>query len=160
MTTLLACRDRTGKHRRPNDEVNVLSYLRFTPTEYEAITRVRRRLDLRGFDARTLRLILSLSLMGDAPALAERVRGLRDAEMRLLRDHLRGEAPPSFTAEELRTIAEACGAAPPLVRFAGPLQRVLVGRLRKASPRLARKLSRMSISQFVRVFEQAQGRGR
>jgi len=136
-----------------------LSHLRFTPAEYECIVRVRRRLDLRGFDARTLRRILSLSLMGEAPALAERIRGLRDAEVRLLRDHLRGERSQAFTADEWRTIAEVCGAAPACLRFAGPLQRLLVGRLRKASPRLARRLGRMSLTQFVRVFEQAQQRG-
>lgn len=137
-----------------------MSNLRFTPAEYECIVRVRRRLDLHGFDVRTLRLVLSLSLMGEAPLLAERIRGLRNAEIRLLRDHLRGERPQPFTAEEWRAIAEVCGAAPACVRFAGPLQRVLVGRLRKASPRLARRLGRMSITQFVRVFEQAQQHGR
>jgi hypothetical protein len=137
-----------------------LSYLRFTPSEYEAVVRVRRRLDFRGFDARTVRLILSLSLMDESLALAERIRTLNDDQIRLVRDHLRGEKPQSFTEAEWRVIAEACGAAPACVRFAGPLQRVLVGRLRKASPRLARRLGRMSISQFVRVFEQAQRLGR
>ncbi len=136
-----------------------MGYLRFTPAEYQAIARVR-RLDLDRYDPHLFRLILVLSLVDAEPELAERIRSLRDGEVRLLRDHLRGEGKRrSFTDEEWRAIAEACVSVPADARFARPFQPVLVRHFRKACPSLARKLGRMSVTQFVQVFEQAQRRG-
>jgi hypothetical protein len=137
-----------------------LTHLRFTPAEYNAIAHVRHRLDLTTFDVGTIRLILVLSLLDDMPLLSDRVRRLKDNEIRLLRDHLRteGTTPPRrpFSAEEWHALAEACRGVPAGARFARPFQPALVRHFRKASPSLARKLARLSVTQFVQIFEQAQ----
>ena len=132
-----------------------MSHLRFTPAEYEALARVR-RLDLRGEDIPAFRLLLSALLFDDTPELAQRILRLRDGEVRLIRDHLRARKRQSFTAEEWRAIAEACRILPATTRFARPVQAVLARHFRKASPGLARKLGRLSVTQFARVFEQVQ----
>ncbi len=134
-----------------------LSYLRFTPAEYRAVSRVCRRLDLGSYDPPTFQRVLALALADATPTLAERVGRLDRAEVRLLHDHMRAElkaAQPPFPSDEWRKIEEACESVPATHRFAHQIQRAVVRSLRPAAPGLSRKLSRMSISQFVRLFEQ------
>jgi hypothetical protein len=135
---------------------NALNYLRFSPAEYRDITRVCRTLDLRRLDPPAFQRLAALCLADAASKLARRIRGLLPAEVRLLHGRLRAEVEggrrSSFSPEELRALAGACGPVPPGVRFIGPFQGAFVRRLRHASPGLSRKLARLSVGQFVRLF--------
>lgn len=134
-----------------------MSYLRFSPAEYRAVSRICRRLDLGSYDPPTFQRVLALALSDASPMLAERIGRFERAEVRLLYDHLRVEvkgAQPPFPSEEWRKLGEACESVPATHRFAHQIQRAVVRSLRPAAPGLSRKLSRMSISQFVRLFEQ------
>ncbi len=72
--------------------MNVVSYLGFTRSEYDAIYGVRRLLDLSHYNEPTFRLNLALLLSEDWPELARRVARLTDAEAGILLERLRGAA--------------------------------------------------------------------
>jgi hypothetical protein len=141
-----------------------VTHLRLTPPEYQSIAAACRERGLARLDFPAFRRLLAAALADCSPALAERVAGLTGGQSLLLRQHLRageegGPPGPAFTAGELGTLAELCGFVPDSIRFAGPVRRLLVRCLRPYSPGLARKLSRLSLSQFERLYEQVRGRG-
>jgi hypothetical protein len=140
-----------------------LSYLRFTPAEYRAVARVCRRLDLGSYNPPTFQRVLALALSDASPGLSDRVSRFGRGEVRLLYDHLRAktrDAQRPFPSEEWRKLGEACESVPATHRFAHQVQRAVIGHLRTASPGLCRKLARMSISQFVRLFDRVRESGR
>jgi hypothetical protein len=140
-----------------------LSCLRLTPAEYHSIACVCRERGLARLDLPAFRRLLAAALAEASPPLAGRVAGLSGVQTLLLRQRLRageggGRPEPSFTAGERRLLAAAAGSVPATARFAGPARRLLLRLLRPYSPALARKLSRLSLSQFERLYEQARGR--
>jgi hypothetical protein len=135
-----------------------LSYLRLPPADYRAISRVCRSLDLASFNQPTFRRLLVGFLTEGLPELANRLRGLRKAEMQALYQHLRAEGKDcvrrTFTPEEVQTLADACVVLASSTRFTRPLRRILVRSFRRDWPRLARKVGRLSGTQFDRLYEQ------
>jgi hypothetical protein len=135
-----------------------LSYLRLPPADYRAISRVCRSLNLASFNQPTFRRLLVGFLAEGLPELANRIRGLRKAEMQILYQHLRTEGMDgvrrSFTPEEVQTLADACVVLSSSMRFTRPLRRILVRSFRHDWPRLSRKVARLSGTQFDRLYEQ------
>ena len=98
-----------------------MSYLRFSPAEYRAVSRICRRLDLGSYNSPTFQRVLALALSDASPMLAERIGRFQRAEVRLLYDHQRAEAKgaqPPFPSEEWRKLGEACESVPATHRFA------------------------------------------
>jgi hypothetical protein len=62
-----------------------------------------------------------------------------------------------FTAAELRTLVEALAPFPLTGRFARPLRRHLVACLTATSPKVARKISRLTEDGFERLCNQILG---
>jgi hypothetical protein len=141
-----------------------LSYLRFTPADYQALARACRAYDLARLDLLTFRDLLAAAVAGRSPDLAARVGGFNSGQIFLLQQHLRsgekGGARLALTAAEWRTLAEWCGSAPGSTRFVGVFHRLLVRQLRKAAPGLARKLEGLNAAQLERLYEQVQRRRR
>ena len=141
-----------------------MSYLRFTPADYQTLARVCRNHNLARLDLLTFRDLLAAAVADRAPDLAARVGGFNSGQVFLLQQHLRagekGGARPALTAAEWRMLAEWCGSAPGPTRFVGVFHRLLVRQLRKAAPGLARKLEGLSAAQLERLYEQVQRRRR
>jgi hypothetical protein len=125
-----------------------VSHLRFTPPEYETISRVCERLGPDGHQLRKLQRLLVASLASSSPALAERIAHLQPRHLSLLHYHFWGRPEPTrelhFTVEEIKVLADACGKLVFNARFAQSVRRALVPMLREASPFLAAKIQRLS----------------
>ena len=133
-----------------------MTHLRFTPAEYWAISRVHHRLDFNRIDLSGFQRTLTASLADASPGLAGRISRFAQGEVRLLHAHFRAEATGRrqvLTAEEWQKLGEACESVPSTQRFAYLIQRMVSDHLRTTARGLYRKLSRVSISQFVRLFE-------
>jgi hypothetical protein len=127
-----------------------VSWLRFSPREYQAIARLCRSLDPRKNPYKLKRHLVQ-SLTPSLPALAERIGQLRHCELRLIQEHFRECQQPSghgLTAEEILTLTETYGSLLCHARFARPLRRALLDRLWERSPDLGRKLNRLTVAQF------------
>jgi hypothetical protein len=134
-----------------------LSYIRFTPQEYQAILGLCRSLALRPEDLPIFRILLVESLAKSYPDLARRVDGFRPDQLRLLFRRVRrrrGACRVEFTAEERRALHRACAAFPLPGRFKRHLQDALVRRFRQEAPGLAEKLTRLDARQFERLYEE------
>ena len=144
-----------------------MSYLRFIPAEYETIARCSREHDLAARNQPTFKRLLIQALREVRPELAVRIAGLGRKRMDVLYGHFRfgprpaADAPAPavdveqrFTPGEIQTLAEACGAAASPVRFVRPFRRVLVELFEEVSPRLARKLNRLSSREWEGLYEQ------
>ena len=136
-----------------------MSYLRFTPDEYRTIADVchEHRLDQLSQPAFHRRLMETLRRL--APALADRIARLGRAKRTLLYWHFRTRTPVvrprlTFTAQDLRLVAEACLTVPFRVRVVRPFKHVLVELFQEECPALARKLARLSGRQFEQLYEQ------
>ncbi len=135
-----------------------MNYLRFSPPEYRAMTRVYRELALVRENLTAFGCLLSFELNDTWPGLARRIDGFSDGELRLLRERMQGHPDSGLTAAELRTLAEAWGPLPLTGRFVRPLRRHLVVWLMRGYPKLARKVARLSDDAFERLCGQLQGR--
>jgi hypothetical protein len=136
----------------------VVSYLRFTPQEHDAIAHLWRSHDLNTFPHHVLRRLLIEALTDPFPALASRIAQFRNRELRILGDHLRGRRPVheghDLNAEELGVVAEAGGPLLCHARFIQPLKRALVRQVHEEHPALAVKLDRLSLRQFEQLCQQ------
>jgi hypothetical protein len=127
-----------------------VSWLRFSPREYQAIARLCRWLDPRKKTYKLKRHLVQ-TLTPSLPALAERIGHLRHCELRLIQEHFQECQRPSghgLTDEEIRTLTESYGNLLCHARFARPLRRTLLERLGEYSPELGRKLNRLTVAQF------------
>jgi len=135
-----------------------LSYIRFTPQEYQAILGLCRSLALRDEDLPIFRILLVESLAKSYPELVRRVDSFRPDQLRLLfrrvRRRRRGASRIEFNAEERRALSRACAAFPLPGRFKRHLQDALVRRFRQEAPGLAAKLTRLDARQFERLYEE------
>jgi hypothetical protein len=135
-----------------------MTHLSLTSAEYRAVSRVHYRLDFNRIDFPGFQRILTVSLADTSPGLAGRISRLGQGEVRLLYAHFRAEVTGRrqvLTAEEWQKLGEACESVPSTHRFAYLIQRMVSGHLRATARDLYRKLSRVSITQFVRLFEKA-----
>ena len=97
-----------------------MSYLRFTPLEYQAICQLCRPLDLGDDFLPDFKGFLVASLLGDLPDLAKRIALLRRNQLRILFQHVRGrkaQAADVLSAAELRALAQACRSLVGVPRF-------------------------------------------
>jgi hypothetical protein len=143
---------------------HLVSYLRFTPSEYEAISRLNRSLSLNRYPLPAFRRLLIASLADTLPELARRVAGLRRQQIQLLYRHLqdrpRAERRHDLAPEEVGLVADAAGPLLFRARFARHLKRALVEHFGAVSPALATKLERLSLYRFEALCEQVQERVR
>src|SRR5437016_5988945 len=89
-----------------------MSYLRFTPAEYEAIDRVCQPVNLSEDFFEVFKFFLVEALVPTMPNLAGRIAQFRQPRLRLLFDHLRGDrtARPGhgLTPAEFAAFAAGC----------------------------------------------------
>jgi len=148
----------------------MLTYLRFTRQEFEAIAQVCRPIQLNEETFPALRHFLVESLGGTMPVLSGRIAGFRKYQVGIIYRHLKehraaeaergqaGECDLSF--EELEALTEACRDLPLRGRFLGYARDILVHHFRVASPGLAGKLARLSDGQFEGLCERVRGQQR
>jgi hypothetical protein len=138
-----------------------MSYLRFSPPEYDAIVRIALRLHAVPRQ-HALKHILITALAGSDPALAGRLSRLRPSELRVLHEHLWGRTRPTrqqpLTPEEVAALADAFGPLICHACFARPLKRALVCRLLEQSPALAEKVHHLRPEQFEALCQQLRQR--
>jgi hypothetical protein len=134
-----------------------LTYLRFTPSEFVAMTALCQALELGRLSLTAFGCLLSFELTDAQPHLARRIDALSTGGLRLLRERLPGRPATEFTAAEVRKLTEACGLLPRGGRFARPHRRRLVARLTKARPGLARKIAHLNDDEFERLCQQIRG---
>jgi hypothetical protein len=138
------------------------TYLRFTPREYRAISRTCRsiRLDDDHYPAFQSALVAALRVV--QPDLARRVAAFRSYQVGILFEHLksRDDTRPTFTAEECRAVARACGSAVLPARFVAWFRDALVGHFREARPDLAEKLARLGERELARLCDRVRQRRR
>ncbi len=143
-----------------------MSYLRFSPADYRRIAAACLARHLSPRNPAAFRRRLAAALTREAPALAWRIALLRDAEIRLLGDSLRGrEAPPpsarpraaarGLTPAEWMLFTETCAACPLPARFARVWKGMLLETLWEIAPGLARKLDGLSAWEFEGLVTQA-----
>jgi hypothetical protein len=134
-----------------------MTYLRFTPREYLAISVLCRPLDYDRYSAYALKWFLVGSLAAEWPELAARINRFTKEQLHLLRDHVRQlarpEEPPSLTPEEVELVVTTAGPLLFKARFMGPLKTALVKLLGEKHPKLAGKLARLSLAQFQGACE-------
>ena len=117
-----------------------MSYLRFTPDEYQNLAHVCSRLRLHSHQRCQFKRLLIQDLRNVSPSLAERIADFRWADLRLVFEHFAEEAcPPTegipgdplheFDQLDLMMIAEECAAAPFPVRFVRHFKQALVEKL-------------------------------
>jgi hypothetical protein len=134
-----------------------MSYLRFSPSEYRAMADLYGEIQLAGVNLTAFGCLLSFELSDAWPGLARRIDGLSDRELRLLREWIRGRPGPAFSAAELAAVA-AAWPMPRTGRFTRPPRRTLLLCLMANSPKLARKVARLSGDGFEWLCEQLPGR--
>jgi hypothetical protein len=138
------------------------AYLRFTPSDYDAVARLCRPVDPGRHPPHELQRLLVGALHGSHPGLSERLARLDPGQLRLLYEHFCGWPPfpphDPLTEPEITALAEAYGPLLRHVRSAWPLRRALVRHLLEGNPRLADKLRRLSHRQFEEVCRQLKGR--
>lgn len=141
-----------------------MSYLRFLPEEFQAISRLCRPLNLKRYRPHTLQRFLVWALGNRMSALAQRIAGFRRRELRILHDYLweqqRPEERHSLTEEEFGLVGEAFGPLLFNLRFIRAVKRALVQHFRDTHPDLATKLERLSFRHFEILSEQVQERAR
>ena len=140
-----------------NKEGRVVSCLRFSPREYQAICDICLSLNLNRCRPQSLKRLLAQSLADDLPPLAERIALFRRQEIQLLHEHLRGPRRPAehdLTPEEVEMLAEAGGSLLFTVRFSGLLKHAMVQHFRDNHGELAAKLGRLSHGCFEMLCEQ------
>jgi hypothetical protein len=133
-----------------------VTWLTFSPREYQAIARLCRSLDPRK-NTDKLKRHLVQALAPSLPPLADRIRHLRHCELRLIQNHFQEcqrTSEHGLSDEEIRSLTEACGNLLCHARFARPLRRALLERLGEHSPDLGRKLNRLTAAQFEMACEQ------
>jgi len=139
-----------------------MTFLRFTPTEYLAICRVCRTLNLAHQSPEKLKTHLAEALAAKPPDLANRIAGLPGKEQLVLHHYLLEQQQPrsqhGLTARELWMLTEAFGPLLFNARFTLPLKRTLVQKFEDSFPELAAKLDLMSPNEFEVVCEQVQER--
>jgi hypothetical protein len=127
----------------------VVTHLRFSPQEYQAISHLCRPLDLHRYPWHALKRLLVYSLA----ELGQRIAQMGREEFKILHDHFREsqrlEGQHELSPEELSVVAQAGGPLLFNARFVRPLKRALVQR-----PDLATKLERMSHTQFEMLCQQ------
>jgi hypothetical protein len=142
-----------------------LSYLRFSPVEYQTLCNlcVQKRLGAHNLPA--FKRLLVSGLNETSRDLARRVARLRGGKMELLYYHFRERTPaarPSMPfdldEEERATVVEACQSTPFPVRLVRPFKNVLIDQFEETRPELAQKLRWLSGQQFERLYNQAVGR--
>jgi hypothetical protein len=140
----------------PAEKDVLMSYLRFTPQEYQVLERVRCRLDL-GRSLNSFRRSLVLKLERCRPELAQKISRLHIHQLKILLDHFRQDAKPEgehdLNAAEVKALTHAFGPLLFHARFSGPLKRALARHLADTSPELAAKLHRLSQRQFEALCE-------
>jgi hypothetical protein len=145
-----------------------MCYLRFSPDDYQALTRLCRPGLTFPFDLTAFKQFLLLALCDARPALAERIAGLGRRQVRVLHDHFAARAAAVRSAaqghglgpKEMRVLREACRCYPATVRFLWPFRANLVNVLQGVFPALAEKVRQMSDEQFRGLHEQLTRRKR
>jgi hypothetical protein len=142
-----------------------LSYLRFSPHEYQTLSNLTIQKELGDCNLPTFKRLLVSGLKETDPGLAQRIVRLRGRRLELLYYHFRERKPPvpsatpyDLDAEERALVVEACVSAPFPVRLVRPFKNVLIGQFEETRPELAQKLRWLSGHQFERLYNQAVGR--
>jgi hypothetical protein len=138
----------------------MLTYLRFTPNEFQAISRACRSIPLRDDFFAAFQSSLVAVLTAAKPDLARRIASLRLYQVGILFQYLKGqdETSPAFTAAECQAVARVCGSVVLPPRFVGSFRDALVGHLTSIWPGLADKLARLSEQEVGQLFEQVRQR--
>jgi glutathione S-transferase len=135
-----------------------MSYLRFSPREYQAICDVCHALNFNRCRPPTLRHLLARSLADTFPTLADRLRHLRHQEMEVLHAHLRDQGQPcerhGLSDDEFSLVAAVCRPLLARTRFIGTLKPTLFQHLRDDHPELAAKLAGLGQARFESLCEQ------
>jgi hypothetical protein len=135
-----------------------MSYLRFSPREYEAICDHCQALNFNRHRPNPLRHHLVRSLGATHPDLAERIHRLRHQEMEILHAHLRDLGQTNerhgLSDDEFSLVAATCGPLLARTRFLRALKPLLVRRLQEDSPELADKLGGLGQARFESLCEQ------
>jgi hypothetical protein len=134
-----------------------MSYLRFTPQEYQVLARICRRLGP-GCRLNAFRRSLMLALSNGRPGLLQKISRLHIHQLKILLDHFRHKNEPpgghDLSPDEVRSLSQAFGPLLFHARFGVPLKRALVRHLVESAPDLAAKLHRLSQDQFEVLREQ------
>jgi hypothetical protein len=139
-----------------------MCYLRFSPDDYHALSRLCRPDLAFPLDLTAFKQFLLLALSDTRPALAERIAGLGRRHVRVLHDHFAARAAAGRSTaqwhgldpKELRVLREACRCYPAAVRFLRPLKANLVQLLKEVFPALSKKVRDMSDEEFRGLHEQ------
>ena len=138
-----------------------MSFIRFSPAEYQAISHICRPIKLERKPLHALKKIIVQSLAGTMPELAERIGRYRWYELRILQDYLLEQRRPNvhhgLSADELGMLSEAFGPFLFQVRYLSALRRALVQHFQSIFPALAKKLGSLSNRQFEGLCDQYQG---
>jgi hypothetical protein len=139
-----------------------LSYLRLTIAEYRVVRRECVRLNLGRSSRSAFRRGLVTALAAKATPVARKIASLRRSELRLLHEHftepfetITPNEPAELSPDEWVAFAQACVSYPLPIRFVRPFRHMLVDLFRDVSPDLARKLERLSASQFEQLYGEA-----
>jgi hypothetical protein len=150
----------------------MLTYLRFTRSEFRAIEDAcrPRRLNDRFFPA--FQAFLVRALAGSHPELADRIAGFYRWQVGIVFEYLkerrraaRGRGrrrgrPAGLTDAECDAVVQALAAVDAQDRFLSSYQHFLVRHFREAAPGLAKKLARLDGRQIERLHEQVRRRRR
>jgi hypothetical protein len=134
------------------------TFLRFRPDEYRAVAHAYPSLSPGG-GYRAFHSALVDALRGGHPGLAGRVARLGTRQVRLLREHLEGQACPSRTGREegltwreWQEVAHAGDAFCLLDGGLGGFKDFLLRHVGESSPPLAEKLARLDDAQLTRLY--------
>jgi hypothetical protein len=135
-----------------------MSYLRFSPREYQAICDVCHALNFNRHRPTALCHLLVRSLTATVPDLAKRIHRLRHQEMEILHAHLRDQGQPcerhGLSDDEFSLVAAACRPLLVRTRFRCTIKFTLVRHFQDDHPDLAEKLAGLGQARFESLCEQ------
>jgi hypothetical protein len=150
----------------------MLTYLRFTRTEFRALESACRGRELSDRFFPRFKTFLVRALVGSHPELADRIAGFYTWQVGIvfeyLKEHRRAArgrrrgrgGPDGLTAAECDAVAQALAAVEAEDRFLTSYQHFLVRHFRDVAPGLAKKLARLDGRQIERLHEQVRRRRR
>jgi hypothetical protein len=152
-----------------------VSYLRFTPEEFQDIQQVCRRLHLSPDFRAVFKHFLIESLQERSPQLAQRIGRLRRQQVEILYSYLQKRqamaaqggslvvAPDGeehLTFEEVQAVRKASTMFLPSTAFQQVFRAFLIRCFQDTAPELAQKLAALSEEQIRRLYQQVQGHKR
>ncbi len=140
-----------------------MTFLRFTRSDYRAIVRACRPLELCDDFFPAFRAFLAEALAGTSPTLAARINALQTYQVGIIYEYLRErreangrDAGGRLTSAEYRAVLEACRTLVLQPRFRSSLRQILAHHFRRSWPGLARKLGTFTDRQIERLYVRVQ----